>query len=50
MAPTVLNLFGVEIPSHMKGRPLIGDSDGHETFQPEEKEKWAAPGQRGQAA
>ena len=50
MAPTVLNLFGVEIPSHMKGRPLIKDYDGRETFQPEEKEKWVAPGQRGQAA
>jgi bisphosphoglycerate-independent phosphoglycerate mutase (AlkP superfamily) len=50
MAPTVLNLFGVEIPPYMQGRPLFAETDGRETFQPEEKEKWVAPGQTGQAA
>jgi predicted AlkP superfamily phosphohydrolase/phosphomutase len=32
MAPTVLNLFGVEIPKYMKGTPLIGSQNlGDET-------------------
>ena len=50
MAPTVLHLFGVDIPAYMKGRPLMGDVDDRETFQPEEKKKWVATGQTGQAA
>ncbi len=28
ISATVLGLFGVEIPSHMKGRPLMSDKDG----------------------
>lgn len=39
IAPTVLGLFGVEIPPYMKGKPLIGVSGDSEYLSSEEKEE-----------
>jgi predicted AlkP superfamily phosphohydrolase/phosphomutase len=50
LAPTVLNLFEVEIPSFMKGRPLIKTADEEELPRSLPEEKWITAGQRGKAA
>lgn len=39
VAPTVLKLFGVDIPKYMKGKPLVQPGQDRETLPPVE-EKW----------
>ncbi len=39
MAPTVLDLFGVEIPKYMKGSPLIGQKISNKKIETGEKEE-----------